>query len=458
MTYIDEAAKQTPVIAEADLVVVGGGPAGIGAALRAGRAGAKVIVIEKFGSLGGANVTGWCRCLGRGEHIAGEIWQTLEDEGYASKVLDLTPDLLYDPLFHYNANPTVDIKEQKLALRLWTFNTDMAACVINEMMEEAGVQVMFRSLFVDVVVEDGNIKAVIVENASGRQAIKGAVFTDTTGVADVVARMGAPYTRAGNQFGVPIGMGLMWKMIGVDYDKLVEYQKEDPRLSKLIEKAAATGELPYYNPKKTAEGVTRPDIQYSGHPHPEIAPTTNTPRGEIELWMPSIYEQALDGADNAEDVTKAEISIRKQIVSELKFLKKCVPGFEAADLSGISPYLGIRESRHPIGEYVLTGADLAEGRKFDDVVIKRSRGSGKSRSVPYRCMLPKTVDNLLVAGDDICADHYAAFISHSFNTSINLGEIAGIAAALAIENKTTPKALKYPVLKKELVNQQILED
>ena len=101
---------------------------------------------------------------------------------------------------------------------------------------------------------------------------------------------------------------------------------------------------------------------------------------------------------------------------------------------------------------------MDEGSRFDDVVMEMKTRADKTRSVPYRCLLPKTVDNLLVAGDDICADHFAAFISHSFNTSINLGEIAGIAAKLAIENKMTPKALKYPVLKKELVKQQILED
>ena len=458
MNYINVPEKKIPVVAEADLVVIGGGPAGIGAALRAGRAGAKVIVVEKFGSLGGANVTGWCRINTWGKHIAGEIWQALKDEGYAAKVVDVTPDLLYDRLFHWNAHPLQDRVAVKAAQNLWTFDTDIAAYKINEMMEEAGVRLMLRSLFVDAVVEDGSIKAAIVENASGQQAIRGTVFADTTGVADVVARIGAPYTKAGSPLGPPICMGLMWKMVGVDYQKLTDYQKSDPELNKLIEDVGSKGELPYYSPKKTAEGATVPDIMYSGHPRPEIATTTNTGRGEIDLWMPSIYEWALDGADNAEDVTKAEISIRKQIVSELKFLKKHVPGFENADISGISQYLGIRESRHPIGEYVLTREDIDEGHEFDDVVMERETRAGKTRNVPYRCLLPKTVDNLLVAGDDICADHFAAFISHSFNTSINLGEIAGIAATLAIENKTTPKALDYPVLKNELVAQGILSE
>ena len=458
MEFVNEPARGTPVVREADIVVVGGGPAGIGAALRAARAGADVIVIEKCGNLGGANVSGWCRVLGWGEHIAGEIWETLEARGYAAKVLDLLPELLLNPLFHYNANPTVDIEKDQLARGLYTFDADMAACVINEMIEEAGVELMFRSLFVGAQVEGGNIKAVFVENASGRQAIRGKVFTDTTGNADVVARVGAPYTKAGNEFGVPICMGLMWKMIGVDYQRLFEYQKSDPRLYKLIDQARENGELPYYRPKKTDIGL-RPqssDLQYSGHPHPEIAPTVHARRGEVELWMPSMYEWALDGADNADDVTRAEIHIRKQILSELNFLKKYVPGFEHADLSGISPYLGIRESRHPVGEYVLTIDDVVSGRQFDDVALARGKRPGWRREFPYRCFLPKTIDNLLVAGDDICADHYAAFLSHSFNTSINLGEVAGIAAALSVDNGVTPKQLAYPILKCELVRQGIL--
>ena len=356
MEFVDEPARRTPVVREADVVVVGGGPAGIGAALRAARAGADVIVIEKCGNLGGANVTGWCRVQRRGKHIAGEIWETLEARGYAARVLDLFPELLLNPLFHYNANPAVNIERDQPARGLYTFDASMAACVINEMMEEAGVKLALRSLFVGAQLEDGNIKAVFVENASGRQAIRGQVFTDTTGNADVVARVGAPYTKAGNEYGVPIGMGLMWKMTGVDYQRLFEYQKSDPRLCQLIDQARENGELPYYSPEKTDIGL-RPqaaDLQFSGHPHPEIAPTVNAHRGEVELWMPSMYDWALDGADSA--------------------------------------------------------------------------------------------------------DHYAAFLAHSFNTSINLGEVAGIAAALSVENGVTPKELAYPVLQRELLRQGILAE
>ena len=459
MTFVDEPARRTPVVRQADVVVVGGGPAGTGAALRAARAGARVVVIEKCGTLGGTNVTGWCRVQGWGRRIAGEIWGRLEAGGYAAKVLDLLPEMLLNPLFHVNADPEVDIEKDQPARGLYTFDADMAACVINEMMEEAGVELMLRSLFVGAQVEDGDIKAVFVENASGRQAIRGEVFTDTTGNADVVARVGAPYRKAGNEFGVPICMGLMWKMTGVDYQKLFAYQKSDPRLDKLIEQAREKGELPYYSPKTTDIGL-RPgsgDFQYIGHPHPEIAPTVNAHRGEVELWMPSAYDQALDGAGNADDVTRAEIRIRKRILSELNFLKNYVPGFEQADLAGISPHLGVRESRHPIGEYVLTADDVVTGRQFEDAVL-RSGATGRRREFPYRCLLPKTIDNLLVAGDDICADHYAAFASHSFNTAINLGEVAGIAAALSVEKGVKPKGLAYPVLQRELVRQGILEE
>lgn len=139
--------------------------------------------------------------------------------------------------------------------------------------------------------------------------------------------------------GLPIPPGVMWKMSGVDYEKLFEYQKDDPKLDRAIETAKAQGELPYYRAKK--ENYYGGD--YTGHPRLEMCPLLHP--GDMLLWASAIHEWGLNCAEDAEDVTRGELHIRKQIFSELNFLKKYVPGFENARLSGIAPFLGIREGR-----------------------------------------------------------------------------------------------------------------
>lgn len=459
MEFITESARKTPVIMKADVVVVGGGPAGVGAAVRATRSGANTVIIEKFGSLGGTNTTGFMFVVVEEvKHLSAEIFDRLRPGGYIVNLLEKFPGLTSNPLGH-NSNAWYSWSVPEIL----AFDPDMCAYVINEMMEEAGVKFLLRTRFVDTKVEGGTIKAVIVENASGRQAIEGKVFIDATGRGDVVARSGAPYASARNQLGVPIPMGLMWKMSKVDYERLFEYQKKDPKLDSLIEKARMKGELPYYRPKKRDEEIKDYDVIYTGHSHPEMSPTLYP--GEMLLWMPAMHDWGLDGAEKAEDLTRAEINIRKQIVSELNFLKKYVPGFEESHLSGISPYMGIREGRHPIGEYVLTFDDVKNGRKFDDATLKlkpfamrNQELAGVEFDIPYRCFLPKKIDNLLLVGDDISADHGAFLHVRSFGKAMSSGEVAGVAAALSAKKGFKPKELKYPVLKKRIVEEGILTD
>jgi 2-polyprenyl-6-methoxyphenol hydroxylase-like FAD-dependent oxidoreductase len=451
--FITEPLRKTPVAMKADVVVVGGGPAGVGAAVRAARSGANTILVEAFGNLGGTNTTGYMFIVYSGGYLVKEIYNRLEAEGSIVNLLHTFPDIVSNPLSHYSSALLPESVSEILA-----FNPDVCAYVMSEISEEAGVKLLFRSLFVDVIVENNTIRAIIVENASGREAIEGKVFIDTTGRGDVLARAGVPYMKARNETGLPMPMGLMWKMANVEYKKLKKYQKEDPTLDKLIEKAKKKGELPYYRSKKTEKEMKNYDLIYTGHARLEMSPTAHP--GEILLWAPAVHEWGLDGAEKVEDLIRAEVHIRKQIMSEFRFLKKYVPGFENAYISGISPFMGIREGRHPIGEYVMTYKDIKNARKFNDVVLKlktvdridmRDQELGSVKfNVPYRCFLPKKMDNLLVAGDDIAAEHGAFIHMRGFEKAMSLGEIAGITASLSVKNSTTPKKLEYQVLKKEL--------
>ncbi len=457
MEYITIPITKVPVIMKADVVVVGGGPAGVGAAVRAAQHGADTVIIERFGSLGGITTNGFMfstvRYLGL---LPAEIVDRLKPGGYVVEVAEKFPEINSQALLHsrtYSGTPMRTLPPHRFA-----YDPGMLSCVMNDMMEESSVKFLLRSLFVDTKVEGDTIKAVIVENASGRQAIEGKVFVDATGRGDVVARAGCPYTGPANEFGLPMPPGLMWKMSDVDIDKLFEYEKKDPGLDMITEKAKAKGELPYYRPKKTVAEMKYIDRQYSGHPRLEMTPVVYP--GDILLWAPLPYEWGLNCAEKAEDLTRAEIHVRKEIVSELSFLKKYVPGFEKAHLSGIAPMMGIRQGRHPIGEYVMSYEDFENGHKFDDVALRRrvilqpcAGADGTTRlyeiEYPYRCFLAKKIDNLLLAGDNLSLKHPAFLFSRGFGIAMVLGEVAGTAAALSVKNEVKPKELKFEPLEVE---------
>jgi hypothetical protein len=447
MRHVNEPARQTPIVADADVVVVGGGPAGTGAAIRAAREGASVIIVDRWGAFGGFQTMGFMYISKAGPHVRGickELFDSLKTGGYIADITRRYPAVMSLPLVHYGRS-----KEQWVS-----YDPDMTSFQITNMMEHAGVRIMLHSLFVDAIIEDGVLRAVIVENASGRQAIEGKVVVDATGRGDVVARSGAPFVSAKHEMGLPVPGGLQWRMFGVDFERLSEYlENEDPGLAGAISEAETKGELPYYRKKKTVEEMSGSGhCTYTGHPAPELCPTLYP--NEALFWAPIVHDWGLDPAQNAEDLTRAVIQIKKEIVSELTFLKKRVPGFENARLAGIAPMYGIREGRHPVGEYVLTKEDAQSGRRFDDAVAtfftsrRWNLTAGGPRppllqyEIPYRSLLPKKLGNLLLTGDVISADTYMAKMA--FAPAMALGEAAGVAAALSVESGVVPKELKWP--------------
>jgi len=165
-TFVNEPARKTPVVAKADVVVIGGGPGGSGAAIRAAQNGADTVVIERFGSHGGTNTNGFMYVTPGGPLVGPlckEIWDKLNPGGFVVNTAEKYPDMFHREISHFRARIGAAIDE------LMAFDPDMTAFIINELMEEAGVKQFLRTLFVDTIVEDDAIRAVIVENASGRQ-------------------------------------------------------------------------------------------------------------------------------------------------------------------------------------------------------------------------------------------------------------------------------------------------
>jgi 2-polyprenyl-6-methoxyphenol hydroxylase-like FAD-dependent oxidoreductase len=463
---IHESQRETPIADRADVVVVGGGPGGIGAALGAVRNGADTILIEKEHTLGGYGGPGLMsvgygsgspECSGR-VGIAKELFDRMKEMNGSTGYRELLATTLNgcpspQPLFHYRQwRPIIDKQD------IHVYNPELLQLIALETLQDAGVRIFLHTLMVDTIVDNSIISGVITESKSGRQAIKGKVFVDATKDADVVARSGSPFQEAHDPRGRAVPMGIMYKMSGVDVRKLWAYQREtDSGLEKLIEKARLANELPYYRPKLKWREYS---WDYSGHSRLEMSPLKED--GEILVWGgPVPYDLALSGT-KAEDLTRAEINLRRQIFSEVNFLRKYVPGFEKAYLTVISPMIGVRESRHPIGEYVLTIEDIERRRAFDDVVLRRSTEDEMGRSaelfeVPYRSLLPKSIHNLILGGENISADHLAFLQNRGVVTCLVSGQVAGIAAALCISSNVKPRDLNVAMLQRKLAENGLLE-
>jgi hypothetical protein len=337
------------------------------------------------------------------------------------------------------------------------FDAEALKRVADELVEEAGIHLLLHTLVTDAIVDNGRISALIVESKSGRQAVAGQVVIDATGDADVAFRAGAP-TRLGRAFdGRPESMGSFVHIGGVE--GLSEAQMA--RGQEWVEKAMGEGRLRFYNANLTVQNKMHRDF-----------------------LSPNMTRWAGDSTD-VRDLTQGELALRAQAWALVAFLRGEVPGFEDCYLLRTSPQIGPRESRQVLGDYVLTGDDVQAGRKFGDAIARGSwwidihcplghtypvhlctvecpRGAAcpywaaehatSMRStaelyppdddwydIPYRCLTPRGVDNLLVSGRCISATHEGMAGARVMGTCVAIGQAAGIAAALATRAGVNPR-------------------
>ena len=412
--------NQVPRIAEADVLVCGGGPAGIGAAIMAARVGADVMIIEAQGCLGGMATAGMM-----------SDWGGRSSSKILPEILDLT----------YEKAQNIGWTE-KSGCRKTAIYHDVQKIVLDEIIRKEKIRVLYNTLVCKAVVEDSAIVGVIVENKSGRGFIAAKRVIDSTGDGDVAASAGVPYFKGRETDGRMQPASIMFNVGGVDFERAAFPRSFETKVP------TEKGEL---------QALAKELLPFpAGHVLLYRQPLPGT----VCCNMTNAIE--IDGTD-AESVTRGIFTCRSQIVPIIKFLQEYVPGYENCWLMGSASILGIRESRHFEGVETLTKEDILDARYYENWVVRRGwftfdvhnmtgasidktgvQREFKQKSeytIPYGCLLPKNIDGLLLSGRNISGSHLAHSNYRIMSVCIAIGEAAGAAAALSIKENVKPKDL-----------------
>jgi len=442
--------KDLPVAATADVMVVGSGPAGLAAAIASARNGARTLLVERYGFLGGnltAGLVGPCMTSysldGSTQLIKGvfeEMVLRMERLGGALHPSKIASGTAYCGFIVYGHD------------KVTPFNPEAVKMVAMEMCLEAGVELLLHTFVVDTTVQNGAVTGVVAANKSGLQSLRASITVDCSADADVAARAGVPFQigRAGDGLTQP--MTLFFRVANVDDERVEAYVRAHPDdyrpFASLVQQARDRGEFPI---PRRGVGMYR--------------------TLEPGVWrINTTRVQRLYGTD-ARDLTRAEIEGRRQVQALMAFFRKWLPGFERVELLDTATQIGVRETRRIQGEYMLTHEDLAEGREFDDVIALAgypvdihsptddgggATGEWKTANIyqiPYRSLVPLRVEQLLVAGRSLSATHEAQAAVRVMPPAFAMGQAAGTAAALAAFHNIPPRRVPVPALQDTLVRQ-----
>jgi hypothetical protein len=446
--------RQATLAADTDVLVVGGGPAGLGAAIGAADTGARTVLAERYGFLGG-NATA---------ALVMPLMSFHTQRGHPR-----APDhTILMPTDHGPGDPVVGGVLKRLLERLidargaiapsqetgYTvpFDPELFKTVALQLLDEAGVDYLLHAFAAEVV--DLKPHGVVFQTKSGPVVITAKVIVDCTGDGDVAAAAGAQYEVGRDVDGLVQPMTLMFRMVDVEREAFAEYVKQHPGqwrgvhgLWELIERASAAGEL----------NLPREDLLFFGTPH------------EHEVSVNSTRITGVLGT-SVWDLTYAEWASRRQMQQIAAFLRRYVPGFAKAYVAQSGVGIGVRETRRIVGEYQLTADDVLSARKFPDVVARGSypidihnphgKGTllkrlppGEAYDIPLRCLLPQGQDHLLVAGRCLSGTHEAHSSYRVMPISMATGQAAGVCAALAARAGRSPRDIAASTVQQELQRQ-----
>lgn len=432
-----------------DIIVSGGGTAGISAALRAARAGAHVLLIEKNSYVGGTAASGlpfidFFTKDGK-QIVAGQAQELMERLFQEKAALGH----IRTQGGHLNSVTMIDPEWVKI--------------VAEEMLLEAGCDILYHSFVCGAETEDNVLKSILVANKNGLTKMAAKCFIDTTGDGDVAAFAGAKFHQGRDSDGLCQAMSLLFKLGDVDVETAAALFSENriaacPLGGDHEYNLHISGKLTQWN-----EIILKDKI----FPHPDHNIWAGTMRENELTYVNTIRVSEKNGAD-AYELSEAEIEGRRQLKKVIRFLNAYVPGMERAHITSIPNGIGVRETRRIDGEYILTGEDILSGRKFEDCIAKNGycidihdpKGQGWGVSfiqsedhcydIPYGCIVPQTLDNLLTAGRCISATAEAIASTRIMPSCMALGEAAGVAAAMAAGRGIRPRDVKAREIQQEL--------
>jgi hypothetical protein len=431
-----------------DVLVVGGGPAGIGAAIRAARNGAYVALVERMGFCGGSATAMQVPAFGpfsdRTRSIVGGIgWEVLL--AHQSALGRPLPD----PQSYH-------LPQDRGRMDWVPLDVELLKRLYDELLEAAGVEVLFHTFVPEVVIEGGRIHRVTLANKSGLSTLDATVFIDATGDADLAARAGCPF-EIGDDAGRTQGMTLCFTVAGGSRESYLGYVNAtgDGYLKNCIESAKQAGE--WNLPDASLVGMSFKDDSIAG-----------CNLGHVWGFDPT----------DAKSVSRAEREGRRVAAMLVGFIRKYVPGQENVRLVSTGPHIGVRESRRIVGDYTLTLGDYLSCRTFPDEIARcayfidlhastsgeaaraksisdggktsASLPPGQSHGIPYRCLLPQGVDNLLVAGRSLSAERAVQGAARIMPYCFAMGEAAGLAATLALKYGGDVRAIDTGELREKL--------
>ena len=449
-----------------DVIVGGGGVAGLAAAVNSAKIGAKTLLIERYGFLGGLATAG----------LVNPFMSSYTSTG--------------TPLVGGFFNDLCDRMRRTGGMLGRAFDPETMKFCAQEMVLDAGVELLLHSWITGARMAGKEIMGLEVLTKSGTSEIDARIVVDCTGDADIAAMAGAPFELGSPENGMTQAMTLMFTVGGVDVRRSLAYAKQNP------------GEMRFPKPKsdEEIERLMEMAVGVAGF-YKEVEEARS--KGEFPLPQDMVFfisvptpgqvvvntthVGGIDGT-NSSDLTKAEIEGRRQAMALMSFFRKYIPGFEVAYLVQTAAQIGVRESRRIVGEYVFTAEDVIAGSKFPDVVMRSaypvdihdSAGKGYAREddsgaagasvpdrrdkpsappagdwyeVPYRSLVPMDVENLLVAGRCISATHEGQGAIRIMPSCMALGQAAGVAAALCAKEAVTPRTLDTELLRMHLLEQ-----